>query len=89
MNLNNLIRFILTVCAFGLSQQVVLDNSMLKSYGFSSKSTAIQLTAKNITSIQPNLFKGFNKVKVFYLDSNNISSIDSSSFAGLLIMNLF
>ena len=83
MILSNLARLILIICAFGFSHQVVLDNNMLKSYGFSSKSNVIQLSAKNITSIQSNLFRGFTNVKVLYLDSNNLTSIDASSFAGL------
>ena len=83
MILSNLTRLILIICAFSYSHQVVLDNNMLKSYGFSSKSSAIQLSAKNITSIQSNIFKGFTNVKVLYLDSNNLTSIDATSFTGL------
>lgn len=84
MILNSLTRITLIVCAvaFSLTEQAVLDNALLTSLGYSSKSNSIQLTAKSITSISPNVFQGYKNLKALYLDSNNLTSIESSSFKG-------
>ena len=62
---------------------VILNQAMLTSLNFSTDTTVIDLSWKNIGSIEAGLFQNFNKLEKLILRNNKIIRIYQNTFKGL------
>ena len=72
-------------CLLEVARAKILNKvSLTEEYGYSTDSVYIDLSRKNIESIDSAAFFDFKKLEVLHLDMNNLTKIEVGTFNGLL-----
>jgi Leucine-rich repeat (LRR) protein len=75
-----LISFVAFLSSF---EAIQLSQILLSEYGYSNNSVLIDLSSKNIESIDVNTFIGFTNLQVLYLNKNKLSRLNEPVFKNI------
>jgi len=83
MSRKNLFYLISFVAFLSSIEAIQLSQILLSEYGYSNNSVLIDLSSKNIESIDVNTFIGFTNLQVLYLNKNKLSRLNEPVFKNI------